>query len=97
MEQKYNRERNECTILLSTGKPLEKMNNEELKTLIRPLKLKDDGAMPTKKKNIIACYHQWKHRPPPLFQQLISNNDNLQIGNNDDDNNAPDLNDVNVV
>jgi len=97
MERKYNKERNEATILLSTGKPLEKMTNEELKTLIRPLKLKDDGAMPTKKKNIIACYHQWKHRPPPLFQQLISNNDNLQIGNNDDDNNAPNLNDVNAV
>ena len=39
----------------------------QLKTIIAPLKTKNDGAMPTLKKKMLEAYKAWKDRPPPSF------------------------------
>ena len=39
----------------------------QLKTIIAPLKTKNDGAMPTLKKKMLEAYEAWKDRPPPSF------------------------------
>ena len=43
------------------------MTNAQLKILLLPLKTKDDGAMPTRKKDMLEAYNKWKDRPPPTF------------------------------
>ena len=69
-EQKYHKERLDADNLLGTGKPLDKMTINELKTLLKPLKMKDDGQMPSKKKDLLACYEKWKNRTPPSFEYI---------------------------
>ena len=54
--------------LLATGKDINSMTNKELTVLIRPLKRKEDGAMPTRKTDLLAKYIQWKERPLLTFQ-----------------------------
>ena len=53
--------------LLATGILVSKMSNAQLRTILTPLKTKDDGAMPTRKKDTIAAYDKWKDRVPPIF------------------------------
>ena len=43
------------------------MTNAQLKTILLPLKTKNDGTMPTWKQDILEAYEKWKHREPPTF------------------------------
>ena len=44
------------------------MTNKELTVLIRPLKRKEDGVMPTRKTDLLAKYNLWKERPLLTFE-----------------------------
>ena len=55
--------------LLSTGMLPQDMKCGQLKILLLPLKLKEDGAMPTRKKEMMEAYEVWKHRAPPVFYE----------------------------
>ena len=63
----YRAAKDAADTLLATGIEISKMSNAQLKTLLAPLKTKDDGAMPTRKKDMIAAYDKWKDRVPPTF------------------------------
>ena len=52
---------------MSLDKPLEQLSNRQLTILLRPLKRKSDGAMPTKKSEMILKYQSWKNRPGVTF------------------------------
>ena len=56
---------------MACGVSLDKMTNKQLLTLIRPLKLKGDIAMPTLKKDMVERYNQTKHRPPITFDPVV--------------------------
>ena len=55
--------------LLSTGVLTQDMKCAQLKILLLPLKLKEDGPMPTRKKEMMEAYEVWKHRDPPVFYE----------------------------
>ena len=63
----YRAAKDAADTLLATGIEISKMSNAQLKALLAPLKTKDDGAMPTRKKDMIAAYDKWKDRVPPTF------------------------------
>ena len=69
---------------------LESMTIKELTAICKPLKTKDDGKMPTKKKDLILKYKEWNGRPVPSFDvsHLLndSNDDNCNDVDIDNDN-----------
>ena len=44
-----------------------KWNIAQLKVMLKPLKKKEDGAMPTLKAKMLEKYLLWKQRDPPSF------------------------------
>ena len=44
------------------------MTNKELTVLIRPLKRKEDGAMPTRETDLLSKYSLWKEHPHHMFE-----------------------------
>ena len=76
------------------------MKLKQLCTVFLPLKLKSDGAIPTRKKGLQEAYAVWKGREPPVFHSAIVREDkyatnsrldregmseNVAIDNNEDD------------
>ena len=53
--------------LIETGKSIESMSVKDITTILKSLKRKGDKAFPSKKKDKIQLYHQWKNRPPMTF------------------------------
>ena len=53
-----------------TTPDVSKLSNAKLKILLLPLKLKEDGAMPTKKADMLLKYMEWKDRPSPGFEMV---------------------------
>lgn len=67
---------------------ISKLLNVKLKILLLLLKLKEDGAMPTKKADMLLKYMAWKDRPPPVFEiqgiteeQVVSDEVNMENKN----------------
>ena len=57
--------------LLRTSKTdITKMSNKHLLILLKPLKRKEDGPMPTKKNTMLQKYNEWKHRTPLTFHEF---------------------------
>ena len=54
--------------VFETDKLLEDMTIKELTTICKPLKRKEDGKMPNKKKELIEKFHEWNGRPAPIFE-----------------------------
>ena len=54
--------------IFETNKTLEDMTIKELTTICKPLKRKEDGKMPNKKKELIEKFHEWNGRPAPIFE-----------------------------
>ena len=75
----YLKLKEEADKVLSSGTELEKMTIKDLKTLVKLHKLRSDGAMPTKKEDLIDKYKQWKDRPPPQFN--INSNASMFVEN----------------
>ena len=47
------------------------MTNKQLSTILKPLKQKEDTAMPTKKSDLLKRYNLWKDCPPPKMPTNI--------------------------
>ena len=60
---------------------VEMMTIRELTTICKPHKLKSDGKMPNKKKDLIEAWNAWKNRPPPVFES----DDTVSITSDGDD------------
>jgi hypothetical protein len=56
----YNKQRSDAESVLrkNTGKPLIEWTATDIKVLLKPEKLKEDGAMPQSKKDLIDLYHK---------------------------------------
>lgn len=52
------------------------MTIAELKTIAKPLRRKNEGAMPTKKRDLLQCIEKWKNRTPPNFDIVVTNTGN---------------------
>ena len=81
--------------VLAKNKKLEDLTLKDLKSLVKPYKTKDDGAMPSKRKDLIQKYHLWKNRPPPLFNDVVSGDTRSCYINKNDNNN--DIYESNIV
>lgn len=53
--------------MLATGTLSCNTNNVQLKTILLPLKTKDDGTIPMRKKEIIVSYIRCTDCAPPIF------------------------------
>ena len=59
--------------------PVEKMTCKQLTAILKPLKTKDDPAMPTKKINLLVRYEQWKDHPVQPMPTTTVSNTNILI------------------
>ena len=75
--------------LLLTGTLPKDVKVAQLNVLLLSLKLKEDGAMPTRKKEILEAYKLWKQRAPPIFCEKI-----MQRGEENSHVEDTDMNDV---
>ena len=84
-------------IVFEKKKDLKSMTIKELTIVCKPLKKKEDGKMPTKKKELIQKYKEWDGRPPPSFDvsKLVSDSNkanNLNVDDVGNDNENADMN-----
>ena len=70
---------------LSKKDKLENMTIKELTDICRPLKQKEDGAMPKKKTELIDKYRKWHGRPVPTFDVLDDDIMSVLDSNNNKD------------
>ena len=66
---------------------IEKMTIQELTTICKPLKRKEDSKVPNKKDQLILKYREWSGRPAPSFDVshlMEYNNDERETGNSSD-------------
>ena len=85
-EKMYKAQKEKADKVFALNVPLEKMSISQLNIILASLKRsRADGAIPKKKPAMIATYHKWKHRPPPVFaidESLINDDDiNSSINN----------------
>ena len=66
-EEEYKINFSEAQKVFEKKDDVNKMTIKELTIICKPLKRKSDGAMPNKKKDLIAKYHEWVARPAPTF------------------------------
>ena len=66
---------------------VEDMTIKELTDVCKPLKRKEDGAMPKKKTELIAKYKEWYCRPAPIFDVSDEHVMSLLDVNNEEDKN----------
>ena len=73
-QQAYQGMLNEATFVHSLKLPVKKMTCKQLTAILKPLKTRDDPAMPTKKSELLVWYEQWKDRPiQPMLTTTVSN------------------------
>ena len=66
---KYKEMKSAADNLLKMGALPKDMKCAQLHILLLPLKLKEDGPMPTRKKDILEAYEKWSKRACPLFYE----------------------------
>ena len=72
--------KDEADVILATGIVPANMSNAQLKTVLLPLKTKADGAMPTRKQDMIVAYDNWRHRAAPIFNVLeVGNSEEVEV------------------
>ena len=57
-------------LMRATPVEVSKISNKNILVLLKALKRKDDGAMPTVKKAMLQKYNEWKDRPPLTFNEI---------------------------
>jgi len=82
MKQEYEQMVQKANEVFAKKSNIELMTIRELTTICKPLKLKSDGKMPNKKRQLMDAYIVWKNRPPPVFEEDSSP---LSYDNIDDD------------
>ena len=66
---------------------MKRLDIERFKSLVKSYKAKQDVAIPPKRKDLIKKYHFWKNQPPPLFNDVSSDEtDNCYINKNNNNN-----------
>ena len=65
-------------LMRTTPVDVTKMSNKNILVLLKPLKRKNDGPMPTVEKAMLKKYDEWKHRPPLTFDDEIDDEIELQ-------------------
>ena len=87
-EKAYLKIKSEFDALISSRKTINQFNHKELMTILKSFKRAGDNALPTKKNDLIKLYHEWKDRPPLMFDYsavdaffLSLNNDDARDGN----------------
>ena len=87
MKQEYEQMIQKANEVFAKKSNVELMTIRELTTICKPLKLKSDGKMPTKKQQLMEAYIVWKNRPPPVFEEDSSplSNDNIDDDTDDVD------------
>ena len=72
-QQGYQAMLDEATFVHTLKLPVKKMTCKQLTAILKPLKTKDDPAMPTKKSKLLVRYKQWKDRPiQPMLTTTVS-------------------------
>ena len=66
-EEEYKRNVSNAQKVFEKKGNIQQMTIKELTIICKPLKRKSDGAMPNKKNDLIAKYHEWVARPAPTF------------------------------
>ena len=73
-QQAYQGMLDKAMFVLLLKLPVEKMTCKQLTAILKPLKTKDDPAMPTKKISLLVRYKQWKDCPvQPMPTTTVSN------------------------
>ena len=66
-KETYRLAREAATAVSAVQPDPSKWNIAQLKVMLKPLKKKEDGAMPTLKAKMLEAYLLWKERDPPVF------------------------------
>ena len=66
---KYKEMKSAADDLLKTGALPKDMKCAQLKILLLPLKLKEDGPILTRKKDMLEAYEKWNKRACPVFYE----------------------------
>ena len=66
----YQQERDEAIALVAVQPDPTKWNIAQLKIMLKPLKKKEDGPMPTLKAKILQAYLLWKDRLALVFGEV---------------------------
>ena len=53
------------------------MTNQELTNVCKTYKTKADGKMPSRKQDLMEAYLIWKQRPPPMFENELSGDEDV--------------------
>ena len=68
----YQKQREAANVIIAQITDPTNMSNKELKILLLPLKIKADGTMPTRKKEMIKLYMRWKDLAPSMFDVSVA-------------------------
>ena len=66
-EKEYLQLKEKADEIISSSTNIEKLSNEKLKLILKSLKRNGDPALPTKKKDMLELYKEWKLRKPRKF------------------------------
>ena len=66
-EKQYLKQKEKADEIISSATNIEKLSNEKLKLILKSLKRNGDPALPTKKKDMLELYKEWKLRKPRKF------------------------------
>ena len=64
----YDDNKKKADAILALKLPIEDLKNPQIEIILKSLKQSHaDDAIPSKKSDMIAKYHEWKNRPDPVF------------------------------
>ena len=66
-------------LMQTTPVDVTKISNKNILVLLKPLKRKDDGPMPTVKKAMLQKYDEWKHRPHSHLTTILMTRLNYKL------------------
>ena len=84
----YQQAREEDIALIAVQPDPTKWNIAQLKMMLKPLKKKEDGPMPTLKAKMLQAYLLWKDRVAPVFDEVAETGTSVEeadVAAEDDD------------
>ena len=70
-ERDYVELKREADTLIASNPNIETLSNKDLNMILRSLKRKEDKKLPTKKKEMIQLYNEWKGRKERQFDYSV--------------------------
>ena len=91
-ERDYVELKRKADTLIASNPNIETLSNKDLNVILRSLKRKEDKKLPTKKKEMIQLYNEWKDRKERQFDYSVIklnitgtiNEENDAVVNNDE-------------